>query len=63
MECLTVINLNVYFILFWPHPQHAEVPGPGIKLSHSSDNARSLTAEPPGNPFFNFFFFNVNSHM
>ena len=34
---------------FWPHPQHAEVPRPGSNpchrsdLSHSSDDARSLT--------------------
>ena len=21
----------VYLFIYWPHPQHAEVPGPGIK--------------------------------
>ena len=30
-------------------PLHAEVPRPGIKLRHSSDNAHSLTARLPGN--------------
>ena len=39
--------------IFWPHPQHVEVLGSGIKpehscnLSHRSDNARSLTHHIP----------------
>ena len=34
-ECLCKIVLvfiiKKYFILFWPHPWHMEIPGPGIK--------------------------------
>ena len=37
-------------LVFWPHPQHVEIPGPGIKpephsrdLSRGSDNVRFLT--------------------
>ena len=41
---------------FWLCLQHAEVPRPGIKMSHSCDNTESLTARPPGN---SFFFFNA----
>ena len=35
--------------LFWSCPLHAEVPGPGLNPSHSSDNAESLTNRPPEN--------------
>ena len=24
-------RLQIFFFFFWPHPWHAEVPGPGIK--------------------------------
>ena len=37
------------FFSFWPCPQHADIPGPGIDPCHSSDNVGSLTTEPPGN--------------
>ena len=35
--CATQELLKLYFnlivlYLFWPHPQHAEVPGPGVEL-------------------------------
>ena len=32
----------VCFVFLWLHPQHMEVPGPGIDLSHSCNNARSF---------------------
>ena len=35
--------------LFWPHLWHMEVPGPGLNLCHSNDNARFLTPRPPKN--------------
>lgn len=28
---------------FWPHPRPEEIPGPGVNLSHSRHNNRSLT--------------------
>ena len=40
-----------FFFNFWPHTQHVEVPGPGIKLETQSDNAGSLTTRPPGNSY------------
>ena len=36
-------NSTFFFSFFWLCPWHAEVPRPGIKPSHSSDNAGSLT--------------------
>ena len=38
----------IYFFLFWPHPQHIEVPGPGMESKPQlwpmpQGNARSLT--------------------
>ena len=43
---------------FWPRPPHAEVPGQGSNLchssdlSHNSDGARYLIARPPGDSVF-----------
>lgn len=46
--------------LFWGLcPQHAEVPGQGSHLSHSSDNAKSLTAKPSGNSCIYFQIYNI----
>ena len=48
-----------YFIYFWPCPQNAEVPRPGIKPTHSinpslySDSAGSLTQLIPQTLFSN----------
>ena len=52
-----------YFsLIFWPRPQHTEVPGPGMEpaphssdVCHSSDHAGPLTSRPPGNSPYNFF--------
>ena len=35
--------------VLWPCPQHVEIPKPGMGLCHSN-NAKSLTARPPGTP-------------
>lgn len=45
------VILIFHLFILWSHPWHADVPGPGMQqeqphssnLSHSTDNARSLT--------------------
>ena len=47
LEDVKVIDLPVelrffvfwVFFFFWPHPQHAEVPSPGIKLAPQHDQS------------------------
>ena len=61
----TTLYLFMYvFKFFWPCTQHVEVtlgqgsnPSHSSALGHSSDNAGSLTTEPPGNSVAFFFFF------
>ena len=37
-----------FFLSFWPHLQHAEVPGPGTpSLCHSSDPSLAVTIPDP----------------
>ena len=56
--------LAIFFFFFLPQPLHAKVPRPETQphaysrdTSHSSHNARSLTASHQGTPFF--FLINV----
>ena len=45
-------NNFMIFFFFWPHLWHETFPGQGSNPNHSSDNAKSLTARPPGNSWF-----------
>ena len=48
---------NIFFF-FWPCPQHAEIPGPGIKPTLQQWQHWSLTTRPPGNSAVNFHLYN-----
>ena len=37
----TVLVWVVCLFVFWPHPWHKAVPGPGIELTHGSDPSYS----------------------
>ena len=39
---------SIYLFVAWT-PSRCKVPGQGSNLSHSSDNAKSLSARPLGN--------------
>ena len=51
------VPCTFFFFFFCQLPQHAEVPGPGIDPTHSSNSTESLMARPPGNSALYSFFF------
>ena len=44
----TASSRALFWVLFWLCLWHMEVPEPRIEPNHSSNNAKSLTARPPG---------------
>ena len=40
---IQLFSINNLFFFLWPRPGHVEIPKPGIKPMHSSDNAEFLT--------------------
>ena len=51
-QILSTRQLPIKFFFIFGSGWHAEVPRSGINPSHSSDNAESWTARPPGNSNF-----------
>jgi len=46
---MPVLSLFLFLFVFGHTCGTQNFPGQGLNLHHSSDNARSLTARPPGN--------------